>query len=297
MTRRWNLCLVLTLLLAVTLAGCRGSSPGARSGVAASATPTTTPVPTLAASPTSQPIVTPGAQPCADSVSKWAGVTRAGDLLLGPTFTNPEAILYQLPDGTPLQPLKVPPESTTGQFPGWPTSTLGANMLYVTVCNASATTSHTIQGARVKLAGFTAYSGQLSEWDFCAGFYARPAGVSPNNCDRGTAPVDEQLQAAFAPSAQVGTVISASPSTPAVLPPEAIMYIAVSLTAPTAPGTYSFALAVTADGAPLPFTGATSMLLAPVVHVWNGQACTSASMLTQIPPATNPPTPYICPVS
>ena len=47
----------------------------------------------------------------------------------------------------------------------------------------------------------------------------------------------------------------------------------------------------------MPFTAGVPMLLAPVAHVWNGQACTAASMLAQIPPATNPPTPYICPVS
>ncbi len=54
---------------------------------------------------------------------------------------------------------------------------------------------------------------------------------------------------------------------------------------------------MTADGTPLPFTGEGSLLLAPVAHVWNGQACTSSGMLAQIPPATNPPTSYICPIS
>ncbi len=90
---------------------------------------------------------------------------------------------------------------------------------------------------------------------------------------------------------------TATSSLPAVLPPGIIMYLHVAITARAPHGTYSFAVSVTADGAQMPFTSSASMLLAPVAHVWNGQACTASSMLSQIPPATNPPTPYICPVS
>ncbi len=236
------------------------------------------------------------------------GVVRMGDLLFSPAFADVGAILNQLPDGTPLQPLKVPQRnSNNGLFPGWPVSTVGVKDVYAAVCNASAATTHRVEGARVKLTGFTPYSGQLSAWDYCAGYYARPAGVTPLNCDRGAAPTDEMLQAAFASNAPVGTIVAATQSgpppsdgfgpLPAVLPPGIVMYLHLSLVAPVAQGTYAFAVSVTVDGIQLPFTAAASLLLAPIAHTWNGKACTSSGMLAQIPPATNPPTPYICPAS
>lgn len=307
MSYRLKMSLAFAVLLAVLLAACGEGTSARQAG-----TPTTTP---LAATPTSTaptgptpwPTVTPGYSPCGSVMSQQVGIVRMGDLLLVPTFTDPESILYQLPAGTPLQPLKVPPVETNGQFPGWPVSTLGASDVYVAVCNASATTTHRVQGARVKLAAFTPYSGQLSVWDYCAGYYARPAGVTPNNCDRGAPPMDEMLQGAFASNAAIGTIIAATPAglppsggfgpLPAVLPPGIVMYLHVALTAPAAPGTYAFAVSMTLDGIQLPFTGTSSMLLAPLAHTWNGQACTSSGMLAQIPPATNPPTPYICPIS
>ena len=199
----------------------------------------------------------------------------------------------------------MPARSSTGQFAGWPDSTLGATSITTAVCNASAATSHTIQGTRVKLTAFTAYNGQLNAWDYCAGAYVQPAGVSPNNCDRGLAPIDEQLQAAIGPTAQVGDAIAATqpdaPSggfgpLPATLPPGVVMYLNVSLSVGT-PGTSRFAVSVSADGAALPYTGEASLLLAPIGHLRNGQACTAPGMLAQLPPSSNPPTAHICPAS
>jgi hypothetical protein len=250
--------------------------------------------------------VTPGFEPCGEELKHVAGITRIGDLILQSAFSDPDNILLQLPDGTPLQPLQIPAQNSNGQYPGWPTSTLDGNPIYAMVCNGSSTTAHIVQGARVKLVAATPYTAALSEWDFCAGYYARPAGVTPENCDRGSAPMDEGLQAAFAANAQPGTIVTATqplPSNstfgplPAMLPPGVAMYLYVDLTAPKASGVYIFAVSITADGSSLPFTGGDTILLAPVAHVWNGQACTSPAMLAQIPPATNPPTPYICPTS
>ncbi|HEX6799930.1 MAG TPA: hypothetical protein VF116_19620 [Ktedonobacterales bacterium] len=299
MSRRWYAGLALIVLLAVALAGCDG---GASTATARTVSPTAT----APSGPTSWPTVTPSGTPCRDYMSQQSSIIRAGDLLVAPAFADTETTLYQLPDGTPLQPLEVPQQSSNGQFAGWPVSTLGASDIYAAVCNGSTATAHTVQGARVKLAGFTAYSGQLSAWDYCAGYYARPAGVTPNNCDRGTAPTDEMLQAEFASDAPVGTIVAATQSAPpaegfgplpAVLPPGSVMYLHLGLTAPVAQGTYAFAVSITVDGAQLPFTGAASLLLAPIGHSWNGQGCTSSAMQAQIPPATNPPTPYICPTS
>lgn len=308
MSHRRILCCALTLLLSLAMASCASGASGTPSAAGPTATSSVSAasMATAPTSPTPWPTVTPDGTPCADLMSKQAGVVRTGDLLLGPTFTDPEQLLYQLPDGTPLEPLKLPQQNTSGRFPGWPVSTLGASSVYTPVCNASATTAHRVEGMRVKLTGFTAYSAQLNEWDYCAGSYARPAGVAPNNCDRGMAPTDEMFGAVFAANAPVGTIVTGQPGSspiegfgplPAVLPPGIVMYLHVAITVPAARGTYSFAVSVTADGTQLPFTSSASMLLAPVAHIWNGQACTTSSMLAQIPPATNPPTPYICPVS
>ncbi|HEY1388875.1 MAG TPA: hypothetical protein VGF38_10050 [Ktedonobacterales bacterium] len=312
MLRRPTLCLAfaLTLVLTLALAGCADSSLEAHSGNTPTVDPFST-TPASAASPTtasnsSQPTVTPNTQNCASGWSRITGLTHAGDLLFEPTIASVDIPLQPLPAGAPLQPLKIPAQDTTGQYAGWPTATIGATSLLFAVCNASTSTAHTIQGARVKLTNFVAYTSQLNVWDYCDGFYARPAGVTANNCDRGSAPVDEQIQAAFTSVAQPGTVVTASqPNTqsgsfgslPAALPPGSVMYLNVAITAPTAPGTYTFAVAPTADGASFPFTNGVSLLLAPIVHHWNGQACTTSGMLAQIPPATNPPTGYICPES
>jgi len=300
---RPQLATALILALMVALAACGASPQGQRPAVVS---PTSSILADMTPSPSAVPTVTPGYEPCAQELESQHDVTRVGDLILQPAFSDPDSILFQLPDGTPLRPLKVPAQTSTGQYPGWPTSTLDGSPIYAAVCNGSATTAHTVQGARVKLVAFTPYTAALSEWDFCSGYYARPAGVTPENCDRGSAPMDEGLQATFAGNAQPGTIVTATQTLPnnstfgplpAVLPPGVVMYLYIGLTAPTAPGTYTFAASITADGSQLPFTGGTSMLIAPVAHVWNGQACTSAGMLAQIPPATNPPTPYICPTS
>lgn len=308
MSRRQTLRLALALItvLAVALAGCGGSTTSARSTSASTVTPRTS-TPTVPDGPTPWPTVTPDGTPCGNNMGQQPGVVRVGDLLVAPAFADIGAILYQLPDGTPLQPLKIPQQSSNGQFPGWPISTVGAKDVYAAVCNASTTTAHRVQGARVKLTSFSPYSGQLNAWDYCAGYYARPAGVTPLNCDRGAAPTDEMLQATFASNSPVGTIVAATQSgpppsdgfgpLPAVLPPGIIMFLHLGLTAPVAQGTYAFAVSVTVDGTQLPFTNAALLLLAPIAHTWNAQACTSSGMLAQIPPATNPPTPYICPTS
>ncbi len=51
------------------------------------------------------------------------------------------------------------------------------------------------------------------------------------------------------------------------------------------------------DGGQLVYgtTGTTPAFFAPVAHAWDGQYCTSSAMQAQIPPATNPPTYYLCP--
>ena len=89
---RWALTCMLTLALTLSFAGCGSNATGRPSA----AEPIATSSPTVPASPTTQPTVTPDSQPCSDYVSKEAGVIHDGELLLLPTFTDPDALLYQL---------------------------------------------------------------------------------------------------------------------------------------------------------------------------------------------------------
>ena len=67
---------------------------------------------------------------------------------------------------------------------------------------------------------------------------------------------------------------------------------------PTAAGYYTFAFGLAIDGATPAFAVvAPATLLAPVAHEWTGDACLAPEMQTQIPPATNPPTFYLCPAA
>jgi hypothetical protein len=108
-----------------------------------------------------------------------------------------------------------------------------------------------------------AYGGQLNALDYCAGAYAPFTGVSPNDCNRGSAPIDEQLQAVIGPTAPVGgAVVATQPDTlsggcgplPATFPLGVVMYLNVSLPVGTQ-GSSRFAISFGADGATRPATG------------------------------------------
>jgi len=113
--------------------------------------------------------------------------------------------------------------------------------------------------------------------------------------------------AAFQPGASIGDSAVVGPDATAsscsTLPPPLTLasdsdyYAELGVTMPTAAGTYTLALTVSADGsAPITIPFADPILLAPVAHDWDGQACTTSAMQSQIPTA-NPTTPYICPKS
>src|SRR5690348_10273836 len=119
-------------------------------------------------------------------------------------------------------------------------------------------------------------------------------------------PFDVTLAAAFAAGASTGDAANARLSTgagatadfkPITLAPGKEIVVSVALTLPTAPGTYAFRGGVALDGSALTYPADPSppALYAPVAHEWSGENCTRADMLAQIPPATTPPTFYICP--
>jgi hypothetical protein len=69
----------------------------------------------------------------------------------------------------------------------------------------------------------------------------------------------------------------------------------VSVTPPTAPGTYRFSFSVTVDGARMPFALLTDDLLLGPARKWTGAACLKPEMQAQI--LTGGTDAYICPES
>jgi hypothetical protein len=178
---------------------------------------------------------------------------------------------------------------------------------YVLVaCNGS-TQSHQVQGVVVRLDRVTPYTGQLNAWSFCAAPYTRSGPSNGAGCGGGPAE-DEYVHAAFAPTAPAGALVTTTqtpgiPSNrygqlPWTLAPGETLLIDVGLAPPTAPGSYTFAFALAIDGAAPVFASvAPATLLAPVAHEWTGEACAAPAMQSQIPPATQPPTYYLCPAT
>jgi hypothetical protein len=217
----------------------------------------------------------------------------------------------KLPDSTPLKPLQISASDQSAldqQLP--PDPAINPDLMDPAgyageVCDASAT-PHTLTSLTVRIDSYTPASAVLNAWRPCEGYYARPDGVQGNasQCTGGF-PSPNCRHAAFAPNAAVGAVVSTTstckgPPLPVTLhTSDQFGYgFNLGIVAPTAPGTYTFSLGVAFDGAaPIYFPLPHAILLAPVTHMWDAQSCATASMQSQIPPATDPPTDYICPKS
>lgn len=285
-----NVSIIVTAILATLLTGC-GASPT----TAAIRQPTATALAT--STPTLEPTLPPKSQPCYDTLRADPTSTHLGDMVLSVAFASPAAEFDQLPDNTPLKPLKVAVQQPTGPVPdpAWPHTILTATTVYVSMCNSSSTQSHTVSKIHMKIATFTPYTAQLNAWDFCSGVYERPSGVTPPNCGRPGFSSDVALQSTFSTTTP-GTIADATGNYPISFPPNILHTIGVTFTVPATPGSYTFSLDAVSDVGTLPYSNSTWPLLnAPIAHMWGGPECNTATMLTQIPAATNPPTPYICP--
>jgi hypothetical protein len=75
---------------------------------------------------------------------------------------------------------------------------------------------------------------------------------------------------------------------PRTLTPGQSLVLALSLTPPTAAGTYTFALSAGADGAQLPFASLPDKLLFdPAATMWDGDNCLAPAMKAQIPASSS----------
>jgi hypothetical protein len=320
--------LAAAILVVALLGGALyGLGLGRGIGTTPSATPSAT---SLQPTDTPQPTATATAQPTVPvfnaqricgplvPVVSVGGLVVVKEVQLGNT-AYPKA---RLADNAAQAPLVV---DRTGNHPGadpaHPTNPFLYEMrggYWLAICNMS-TTPHTIGRVDVRLDSVTPYTAQLNEWDECSSIYSRTFGVQGGGCG-GANLQDEYLHAPFAANVTAGTTVTATQTgtgdsglkgngmygpLPVTLQPGQVMTIDVGM-GPDGPGyqafsiagTYIFSFGLGVDGqAPVFALSSPPTLLAPPAHEWNGQACTSAAMQAQIPPATNPPTFYICPVS
>lgn len=298
------------LLIALAIAGCGAGQGTGAAGASATITPQPTPYPT---GDMSTPTGTPGSgstfSPC--DLNLFASATRMGDLLVtNGAYSHLGYPRFQVPDNTPLKPLKINENSGAPfgrQADTNPFLTRGGGF-ELDVCNASTSRSHVVGNVVATLRAFTGYSGKLNQWGPCDGAYDNVTGQSSGGCGGGGVWDYYQL-AQFAPSAGVGaTVTTTSMSNanqpppyqhtplPVTLAPNQMVTINIALQPPTAPGTYTFAFGITVDGAAASYSvAAPAILLASVAQQWSGKACTAPAMKSQIP--TSPEATYICPNS
>ncbi len=223
-----------------------------------------------------------------------------------------------LPDSQPLQPWPLPAALDSDQLnqelggdPNVnPDLGQGAGILF-TVCNAGAQ-SLTLTGAQAIVADFIPVQGALNIWNPCDGAFTRPDGVTGDGCGGAIIP-DETMSVSFATGAGINATAQAAQvdangqngfgPLPVTLKSGGSIMLDLTVTPPSAMGTYEFAVSVASSVAggtsalsayaPLP-----PQILAQATHKYTGAACATSAMQAQIPTkATNPATYYICPES
>jgi hypothetical protein len=227
---------------------------------------------------------------------------QMGDLAVGVSLTSVAWPSRLLPSALPHAPYKVvqaqlPTSPAVNPYHDW--------LLGLVVCNTGASASHALEGVRVRIDSFTPTSGPVNSWWFCSSTYVSGS-VRGGGCG-GAYTAHELYQAAFAPSAGAGAIAtgtfvsaydpdaagSAGPL-PRSLAPGQSLVVALSLTPPTAAGTYTFALSAGADGAQLPFASLPDQILFdPTATKWDGESCLAPAMKAQIPAGSADA--YICP--
>ena len=299
------------VILAVLLAGC-----GANGTATPGSSPTATPLPTLSYQEAAT--VCKGLPSISGADERFY---RLGDVLV--TVGSYYGIASRrLPDSTTLSPLLTPDPNDSAaldaRFPSQPPifptgNSTGLSGVAFTLCNASQTQTHTLEGVKIRIQRFTPYTGRIQTWTECDGYYTRsdPHGVVGGGCGGGIH-ADEILQANYPANATAGAELAASwvsaseqptDSTrtapwgplPAQIP--AGQYLVLLVTgSPMTSGVYTLALAPMVDNARLPFVPVRSpAFFAANPQQWTGQACLTQTMQAQIPAATTPPSYYICP--
>ncbi len=310
--RTWVAVVAATLVVAL-LGGSfyllQASRNGGTTGTptATTAQATDTPLPTATAIATATPIYTvtsaqynAGCQTHLSSGS--ASFYQIGDIYLAIYLTGLAYSSVKLPAGTPLKPFKLGSASDPNRgLPAKPEVNPYLNGgLYVTVCNASKSVSHSIDGLTVLVKSFVPFANDLNSWQFCDAYYQNGQ-VTGGGCGGG-ATSDLDLSATFAANAGAGAVVPAIVDPQSIAPPPPLTRqpgqsadIRLAVTPPTTLGTYRFSVSLVVDGARLPFATLMDELLLGPARKWTGDACATPAMQSQIPAGSTDA--YICPES
>jgi hypothetical protein len=127
--------------------------------------------------------------------------------------------------------------------------------------------------------------------------------VDHTGCGGGYGGGDLNLKASFAANGAAGAVAPAVDAGtgqalgPISLAPGYGVYCLIDITPPAATGTARYRIGFAFDGAApvYPAPASPTVMNAAVTRAWDGDACLSDAMQQQMPPATTPPTYYICP--
>lgn len=312
--------------MGVLLAGCGSSAASAKKSTPA---PTATHLVLPTFTPTVQGSATPDTQATVftricgtDNFPNLSSVSTLGDFLASqPALNGLDYPGANLPEGIPLKPFKMPGESQQNwlnQSSGNVLANPGNGDYLFNVCNLAQSQGHTITGVTVKVTGFTPYNGHLNEWVGCDGAYSRQS-PGAGGCGGGDQCVDVclRLNATLPAGAKVGdsfTISEGEIDTGSISQGQITTNsgpISVTLShasgvridtsiIPTTSGIYTFQFALKlSDGSTTDFIGVptTQVLFAPIAQKWSGFACSASQMQSQIPPATNPETFFVCPVS
>jgi hypothetical protein len=316
-----HLFILATLVSITALAACDAQPtalaiPSATHSQVATATPSPTPLPTVDPTLMAQKC---GARFPAVPASVVGGLAVAQQTI----FSNLADPAKKLPDDLPLKPYQV--QAPNGQpdptfVPANPNLHEQGGGYVIVVCNISSA-PHTVERVDARIAAVTSISGTSNVAPFCQFPYSRQYGAGNGGCG-GADFENEYMHAAFSPSAGVGTTVTATQTAsntcqyatgcttnygplPVTLQAGQGMTIEVgmgntssSTSVFSTSGYYMFSFGVGVDGAP-PLFAATSpqTLLNLSARSWTGTACESTAMQALIPPATTPPSYYLCPTS
>jgi hypothetical protein len=238
--------------------------------------------------------------PCGQIIDAYHPVVaRIGDLQV--TMPNPLAIdpPRQLPDNLSNQPYAV-----NATAPGYLDSFARVNvhMYEYALCNNSATTPHTVGQFTVKLNSFTADANTINTTHNCIHVYSRQGILDHTGCGGAFGGGTIDLTASFAATGAEGTVQpaldhSGQQVTPLTIQPGYGITVTVDVTPSTVVGTSIYRFGVGVDGAAPAYPAADSpaVVNATTLRQWDGDACQTSAMQALIPPATTPPTYYVCP--
>jgi hypothetical protein len=209
--RTWIAVIAATLVVALVggsfyllQASRNGGTTGTPTATTAQATDTPLPTATATATPST---TASASQLAACRMTGTTGVTSLGDLLVeGPTFTNLTYPSRKLRDGTPLAPLALQAGSALDtQLPLDPAT--NPNLVAETggfeliVCNSSSSKVHVVNSVSARIESAVPYTGALSAWNSCDGFYdAETRQNEPAGCGGGFC-ASEAMNAVFAPDA------------------------------------------------------------------------------------------------